>query len=436
MNIDLSNLGKTMGKSGDRKTISFLISSRSLLQRFCQLAALGALVGSCSSPAPTSSPAASQSPAAQAGGKEYTVGMVIVGPKNDGGWNQAQYEGMEEVVKKVPGVKFEYVDKVNPADRPNVTGVQVADDLIAKGAKLVIFNSDDFKDDALTTAKKHPDVSIIHTSGDYAWKEGKNYKNQPNLGNIMGRMEFGKMIAGCSAALGTETGKIGYLGPLINDETRRYASAAYLGAKYCWTNYLKKKPEDLKFKVTWIGFWFNIPGKTLDPTKVANDYYNGGYDVVMSGIDTPEAAIEAKKAAQAGKKVKFVHYDLKTGCNLAPDICLGVPYYNWSLPYTKAVKEAMEGKVPNGFVWLGPDWKDINSPETSMIGFLPGNALGDKKTVIDEFVKGLGDGSINLYKGPIKLQDDSTYAKAGEVATDQQIWYMPQLLAGMEGPSK
>ncbi|MBD2019759.1 BMP family ABC transporter substrate-binding protein, partial [Leptolyngbya sp. FACHB-36] len=304
-----------------------------------------------------------------------------------------------------------------------------------KGAKLIIFNSDDFKDDALEAAKKHPEVPIIHASGDYSWPEGKNFKNQPNLVNIMGRMEFGKMIAGCAAALNSDNGKIGYLGPLINDETRRYSSAAFLGARYCWENYLKKKPEDLEFKVTWIGFWFNIPGKTLDPTKVADDFYNGGYNVLMSGIDTPEAAVQGKKAAEAGKKIKYVHYDLKTGCNLAPDICIGVPYYNWALPYTDAIKQLRDGKTPSKFVWLGPDWKDINGP-ASMIGFLPGNALGDKKPLLDQFIKGLGDGSINLYKGPLKLQDGTDYVKAGEAATDQQVWYLPQLLAGMEGPSK
>ncbi|MBD2077521.1 BMP family ABC transporter substrate-binding protein [Phormidium sp. FACHB-592] len=411
--------------------MSFVDRSFALSHRFGYVAALGMLVGACSSPTPT--PTAS--PSAQASGNDYTVGMVIVGPKDDGGWNQAQYEGMQEVVQKVPGVKFDYVDKVNPADRPNVKGAQVADELIGKGAKLVIFNSDDFKDDALATAKKHPNITVVHASGDYAWKDGKNFKNQPNLSNIMGRMEYGKMMAGCAAALGTQTGKIGYLGPLINDETRRYASAAYLGAKYCWENYLKKKPADLKFKVTWIGFWFNIPGVTLDPTKVVNDYFNGGYDVVMSGIDTPEAATETKKAAAAGKKVKYVHYDLKTGCNLAPDVCLGVPYYNWGLPYTDAVKKAKDGKLTSEFVWLGPDWKDINSPD-SMIGFLPGNALGEQKATIDTFIKGLGDGSVNPYKGPLNFQDGSAYLKAGETATEQQIWYMPQLLAGMEGSSK
>lgn len=410
------------------------MSCRRIFRQFLSVAALGLLATACTAPKSNAPAASTSASPASSGG--YKVGMVLVGPRNDGGWNQAHYEGMQSVLTQVPGVEFEYVDKVNPTDRPNVKGTQIADDLISKGAKFVIFNSDDFKDDALTTAKKHPDIIVVHASGDYAWKEGRNFKNQANLSNIMGRMEYGKLVAGCAAALGTQTGKIGYLGPLINDETRRYSSAAYLGAKYCWENYLKKKASDLNFKVTWIGFWFNIPGVTLDPTKVVDDYFNSGYDVVMSGIDTPEAATQAKKAAAAGKKVKFVHYDLKTGCSLAPDVCLGVPYYNWSLPYTDAIARAKDGKFTSEFVWLPPDWKNLNNPAKSMIGFEPGPALGDNKKFLDEFIAGLGNGSIDLYKGPIKFQDGSDYLKAGEKATDQQIWYLPQLLAGMDGQSK
>ncbi|MBD1911734.1 BMP family ABC transporter substrate-binding protein [Leptolyngbya sp. PL-A3] len=397
------------------------------------VATCGLIVG-CGNPSANSpTPAESSSPAAA--GQDFTIGMVLVGPKNDAGWNQAHYEGIEETIKQFPGAKLEYVDKVNPADRPNVTGAQVADDLIAKGAKLVIFNSDDFKDDALEAAKKHTDIPIIHASGDYSWKEGQNFQDQANLSNIMGKMQYGEMIGGCAAALSSETGKIGFLGALINDETRRYASAAYLGAKHCWENYRQKPVDDLQFKVTWIGFWFNIPGKTLDPTKVADDYYNGGYDVVMSGIDTPEAAVQAKKAAAAGKAAKYVHIDFKGGCDLAPDSCLGVRYYNWNVPYTSVLKDLLDGKQLEPFTWLGPDWKDINSTETSMIGFLPGKALGENQKYIDEFVKGLGDGSINPYQGPLNYQDGSVFLKDGETATDQQVWYMPQLLEGMEGPS-
>jgi simple sugar transport system substrate-binding protein len=360
----------------------------------------------------------------------------LVGPQNDTGWNEAHLDGSKYVMSKLPNVKFDYVDKVNPGDRPNVKGSQVADDLIAKGSKMIIFNSDDFKDDALETAKKHPTVAVIHASGDYAWKEGKNYKSQPNLANVMLQMEKGQHISGCAAALGTKTGKIGILGPLINEETRRYAASAFLGARYCWTNYLKKDPKDLQFKVTWIGFWFNIPGVTLDPTKVADDFYNGGFDVVMSQIDTQEAAVQGKKAADAGKDVRYVHYDYRQGCDMAPNICMGVAYYNWGPSYTDKVQKAMAGKLGSEFDWVKPDFANFNAPDAFGIGWLKGGALGDNAKFIDELVKGLGDGSIDLWKGPLKLQDGSEYLKDGEKATEQQIWYLPQLLEGMEGLSQ
>ncbi len=405
---------------------------------------VGIFAGACNSTptaptvsttAPTSATTAATTTATDA--KEFKAAMIFVGPKNDSGWNQGHYEASKYVMEKQSGIQFDYVDKVNPGDRPNVKASQVADDLIAKGAKLVVFNSDDFKDDALETAKKHPNVSIIHASGDYAWKEGKNFKNQKNISNVMPQIEYGRMISGCAAALNSETGKIGFVGPLINDETRRLVSASYLGAKYCWQTYRKKNPEDLKFKVVWIGFWFNIPGQTLDPTKVSDDFYNSGFDVVMSGIDTPEVAVQGKKAAEAGKKVKYLHYGLKTGCNAAPEICIGVPYYNWGPAYLDQVKKAKDGKFTGEFIAAAPNWKDLNNPDTSGVGFEKGKALtpeGDK--FLTEFITGLGDGKISLFKGPLNYQDGTPFLKEGETATPQQIWYFTSLIQGIEGASK
>jgi simple sugar transport system substrate-binding protein len=251
----------------------------------------------------------------------------------------------------------------------------------------------------------------------------------------MGRMEYGKMIAGCAAALTTQTGQIGYLGPLINDETRRLVSSAYLGAKYCWTNYLKKNASDLKFKVTWIGFWFNIPGVTSDPTQVADDFYNSGYDVVLSGIDTTEASAEASKFAGQGKKVWVIPYDYVGACDASPDVCLGVPYFNWGPAYAQVISAAANGTFKSEFQWNGPDWKDINSKDTSAVGFVKGKALSaDASSNVDKFISELA-GGLDLWKGPLNLQDGSAYLKDGEVATDLQVWYLPQLLEGMEGQS-
>ena len=388
-----------------------------------------------SSPAPSTSEAGATTTTTAQTTEEYSFGMLLVGPYNDHGWSQANYEGGTYVESKLPGAKMIYVDKVNSADRPGTTPEQLAEDLVNKGAKMVFFTSDDMKDGAIAFAKAHPDIPVVHTSGDGAWKDGKDFQNVANLSNVMGQMEYGKMIAGAAAALTTQTGKIGYLGPLINDETRRLAASVYLGAKYAWTEILKKDPAQLKFSVNWIGFWFNIPGVTSDPTQVADNFFNQGFDVVVSGIDTTEALVEAGKLSAAGKTVWAIPYDFAGSLEEAPAVALGVPYFNWGPQYLASVTAAREGQWTSFWNWVAPDWADINNPDSSIVGFQKGEGLSaDAAAKVDDLVKALA-GGLNLWKGPLNLQDGTAYLQDGEIATEQQIWYLPQLLEGMEGQS-
>jgi len=364
--------------------------------------------------------------------KPFTFGLLLVGPYNDHGWSQAHFEAGKYIEEKLPGAKMIYIDKVNPADRAGVTVPQLVDDMVEKGAKLIIANSDDMKDGAREAAKMHPDVHFIHISGD----DVLTGKAPKNMSNLMGRMEFGKMMAGFVAAMTTQTGKIGYLGPLINEETRRLATSCYLGARYAWEKVLNKKPADLKFKVTWIGFWFNIPGVTADPTQVAQSFFDTGHDVIISGIDTTEAVVVARQKRQAGKPVWAVPYDYIGACEGGDDICLGVPYFNWGPGYLDMIKSALDGKWASRWEWLGPDWTNINNPDTSSVGFAVGPALsGETKKALDQFTADLGSDKIQLFKGPLNYQDGSVFLKDGEKATDQQIWYLKQLLEGMDGQS-
>lgn len=365
----------------------------------------------------------------------FQLGMLLVGPFNDRGWSQAHYEGGLYVEEQVPGSELIYIDKVNPADRPGTTSAQLGDQLLEQGADLVVYNSDDMKDGALEFAQNNPDVPVIHISGDHSWEDGRNFEGQGNLVNIMGNMTFGKMIAGCAAALSSENGQIGYLGPLINDETRRLAASAYLGAQYCWENYAENDPADLQFRVTWIGFWFNIPGVTADPTQVSNEFYNSGFDVVISGIDTTEALVQADQFASEGQDVKAVPYDFLGACEEAPDVCLGVPYFNWGPDYVEEIRAVQNGEFTMHFEWNDPYWPDINDLDQSPIGFQKGPGLEDPASrMVDAFIDELADG-LNLWAGPINLQDGSAYLEEGEQASTQQIWYLPQLLEGMEGQS-
>lgn len=419
------------------------MSVKNLWRVVTLMVAAAMILAACATPtaapptiAPTPEPEATAPPPEPTAEEPFVFGMLLVGPYNDHGWSQAHYEAGQYVVENGTGLEMVYLDKVNPADRPGTTPDQLAEDLVAQGAQLIIFNSDDMKDASTTFAQANPEIAVIMASGDQAWQDGENYVDLPNMVNVMPRMEDTKLIAGCAAALTTKTGQIGYLGPLINDETRRLAASAYLGARYCWTEVLGNDPADLAFKVTWIGFWFNIPGFTLDPTQVADDFYNSGYDVVISGIDTTEALVQARAATESGNEVYNVAYDFERACDQAPEVCLGAAYFNWRPFYLRHIQAAKDGNFAPAFEWLGPDWTDINNLDTSYAGFVAAPGLAeDAAATLGDFIASLA-GGLNLWAGPLNLQDGTAYLADGEVATEQQVWYLPKLLEGMEGLSE
>ena len=121
-----------------------------------------------------------------------------------------------------------------------------------------------------------------------------------------------------------------------------------------------------------------------------------------------------------------------SGMTTGPEVCLGVPFFNWGPAYLDFVKESMAGNFKSRWLWLGPDWEDLNNRDTSHVGFQVGPALSPAaKQALTPFIRELGSGRINLFKGPLRYQDGSLFLREGEIASDRQIWYMPRLLKGM-----
>lgn len=369
---------------------------------------------------------------------EFVIGLILVGPQDDRGWSQAHYEAAEYVLENVEGTRLIVSESINPADNPDRTLDLVVEDMVDQGAQLIIANSDEYKNDVNAVAPLYPDVVFLHVSGDAVLTGDA----PANVTNIMGEMEYGKAIAGCAAALTTETGKIAYLGPLINDETRRLTASAFLGAKYCYENFRGMDAADLEFEVVWIGFWFNIPGVTLDPTEVVNDFFNGGADVIISGIDTTEAIVVAGQRQREGENVRAIPYDFEGACEEAPEACLGVPYFNWGPEYVGLVNSIIDGSFAPAWSWVPPVWEELNNKDVSPIGFIKGEGLSEEASAqLDEYIALLATGALGSdegytpWTGPIVLQDGTEYVAEGEVATQEQIWYLPQLLEGMVGDS-
>jgi simple sugar transport system substrate-binding protein len=330
-------------------------------------------------------------------------------------------------------------ESLNVADAPETTLLDVVTEMVDQGAKIIFTTSDEFEEDTDAVAEEFPDVVFINTTGSSALNEIA----PPNVGNYNSQFEMGRAVSGCAAALATQTGKIGYLGALINDETRRHASSAYLGARYCYENFAGGDPDALEFTVTWIGFWFNIPGVTLDPTEVSNNFFDNGADVVVSGIDTTEALVVASQRAAEGESVWAMPTDNPNGCDEAPDICLGVSYYNWGPGYTGLVTEVKEGTWTQRWDWQPPDYSDFNNIDTSPVGFTFGPALSEEQTAsIEQFLADMAEfataneDALFLWQGPLNLQDGTELAAEGENVDPLDVWRLPQLLEGMIGPSE
>lgn len=371
---------------------------------------------------------------------EFVFGMVLVGPKDDRGWSQAHFEGGEYAVDNIDGAEMLYFESLNAADSPETTLADVVELFIDEGAQLIITTSDAFEEDTVAVANEYPDVVFINVSGD----DVLTGEAPENMGNVMAMSEWPRLVAGCAAAMTTETGKLGYIGPLINAETRRVAASAFLGAKYCWENYRGEDPANLTFEITWIGFWFAIPGVTLDTTEESNSFFDRGFDVVMSGLDTTEMVVVAGQRADEGEAVWSMAYNSKLGCDQSPETCLGVPYYNWGVSYLPLVESVIDGTWEQAWDWVTPDFEDPGSDDTSVTWYQRGEGMSDEvNETVDMFVEELtayameaeNAETIFLWEGPLNLQDGTELAAEGEPVALEDIWYLEQLLEGMDGAS-
>lgn len=387
---------------------------------------------------------------------EFVFGMVMVGSRSDQGWNQAHYEAGLYIEENVEGARMIPFENLNPVANPQVTGMDVVEQMVDEGAQLIFTTSDEFEPWTVEAAAEYPDVTFIHISGsaalgvpagevfpDYYGESAEMEMPTPNFGNVMGEMELGKAIAGCAAALTTETGHISYLGPLINAETRRYVASAYLGAAHCYETYAGGNAEDLVFEVVWIGFWLPTPD-TLDPTQVTNTFFDSGADVVISGIDTPEAILVAGQRRAQGENVYAIPYDYINACDNAPDACLGVPYFNWGPHYLGIAQEVIEGTYEQSWDFIGPNWDDLNDLDSSAVGWVNGPALSeDAAANLDDFIAGMQAfetdpdtaGYIYLWEGPINLQNGDPLTAEGEYTDLLEVWYLPLLLENVIGDS-
>ena len=124
--------------------------------------------------------------------KDISVGYVLVGPANDGGWSMRHSQGFHSLEKH--GYNVEGVESVQEADSERVFKK------LARKHDIVFGTSFGFMEGMVRAAKSRPKTIFMHATG---------YKGGPNLDNYVCHSFQARYLTGIAAGLMTKTNMIG-----------------------------------------------------------------------------------------------------------------------------------------------------------------------------------------------------------------------------------
>jgi basic membrane protein A len=252
------------------------------------------------------------------GGKLPSVGYVLVGPKNDGGWSMRHSQGFDILTKY--GYNVTGVESVVEADSGKVFAK------LARKNDIVFGTSFGFMKPMVKVAAKNPDTIFMHATG---------YMGSDNMDNYVCRGYQARYLTGVAAGLLTKTNNIGVVGSHPIPEIVRNINAIALGAR-------SVNPK-AKVNVIWINAWFDPP----KDTDASNALYESGNDVLYTTGDIPSVVILAEKESTPEKPIWSMGNDAPMNSFGPNRIVTGV-IFNWNLLYKEIVDKLAAGKLEMG----------------------------------------------------------------------------------------
>jgi len=334
---------------------------------------------------------------AQAQSDPLKVGFVYVGPVGDHGWTYEHNQGRLALEKEFGDkVKTTFVEKV-----PEGADAQrVINQLAASGHKLIFTTSFGYMNPTVRVAKKHPDVAFEHATG---------FKRDKNVATYSARFYEGRHVAGLIAGKMTKTNVIGYVASFPIPEVIRGINAVAIAAR--------SVNPDVKIKVVWVSSWFD-PGREADAAKTMIDQ---GVDIIMQHTDSPAPiqVAESRGVWAVGQASNMTAFGSKAHLTAIID--------NWAPYYVARTKAVLDGTWKSGDTWGGF--------KSGMVQMAPYNSAipADVVALAEKARKGIIDGSVHPFAGPIKDQSGKIVVAAGEVAPDSMLLSMDFYVEGVDG---
>jgi simple sugar transport system substrate-binding protein len=374
------------------------MQKRSLLKIAALSAVAAAALVGCGkkeAPAPVVAPAAS-APVAKP--EPLKIAFAYVGPVGDGGWTFA-HDNARKALEAEFGdkIKTSFVESVPES----ADAERVIRDMVGQGNKLVFGTTFGYMESMLKVAADSKDVKFEHATG---------YKQAENMRTYDSRTYEGAYMAGVIAGKMTKTNTLGVVASVPIPEVVRNINAFTLGAQ-------SSNPK-IKTKVVWVNEWFNPPKET----EAATSLINGGADVLFQNTDSPAVL---KTAEAKGKRAFGWDSDMTA---YGPKAHLASAVINWGPYYSKATKEALEGK------WTGNtgSWWGVKEGAIDIVS-IAADVPAETQTKVAEVKKGLADGSFVIWKGPIVDNTGKVQIAKDTAADDKFLGGLNFYVKGVEG---
>ena len=342
--------------------------------------------------------------------KDFVVGFLYVGPKDDFGYNQAHAEGAAAMAANVPGIKL-----VEEASVPETTAVAEAmrSMIEVDGAKALFPTSFGYFDPyILELAKEFPDVQFFHAGGLY--QEGVHPKN---ICSYFGYIDEAQYVAGVVAGHTSKSGKLGFVAAKPIPQLLRNVNSFTLGAR-------SVNPAATT-QVIFTGDW-SVPVKEAEAT---NSMVDQGVDVVTCHVDSPKVVMET-----AEKRGIFCSGYHANQSSLAPKGYLTGAEWDWSSIYTSLGEQLLAGKsIANGDI---PHILRGGLADKFCKMSPYGPAVSDAaKADADTALADIKAGKLTIYQGPLKTNDGKEILSAGQglKIDDMQLETMDYLVEGVKG---
>jgi basic membrane protein A len=328
----------------------------------------------------------------------YKVAWILPGPRNDGGWSQAHYDGLK-YVQKTLGNKVQTTFKESIATGPQLN--QTVASLVNQGYQMIFGTSYGYFSKQL--AAKYPKV---------LFEQATMIDTSKNLAEYFGAAEDTIYLSGMAAGAAAKCNTIGYVVAFPTPEIIRHTNAFALGAQ--------SMHPGVKLKVVFTNSWFD-PAKEK---KAAQGLHAAGACVLGQNVDSPATGQYAESIG-----IPWAGYD-SNASNFAPKSWLTASVYNWGPYYLRRIKAAIAGTWKPGFYY-----GTINDGLTALAPFGPGVAAATKATILKK-EKAIENGSFNEFTGPLYDQSGKLAVPKGKRLTINQLYSMNWFVKGVIGNPK